>query len=100
MRIDVMELDLPGHLDLGRRTLLEALDERNDAAHGVDFGGLIPSGSGARGMDTERSDFDVYVVLTEEFVAGRSVEHSAEIDEIPISLGDLRAVPLYGTEAW
>ena len=60
--------------------------------------GLVLSGSAARGMATERSDVDVYVVRADS--AGRETSRSPELDEIPISLDELEEVPPYGASGW
>lgn len=95
-----MDLDLPEHLSDAQRHLLHDLAERNDATHGDDFLGLILSGSVARGMATERSDLDVYVVLTDEAANERSTTHSTEVDEVPVGIVDLETVWPFGTQDW
>ncbi len=60
--------------------------------------GLVLSGSAARGMATERSDVDVYVVRADS--AGLETSRSPAIDEIPISLDELEEVPPYGSSGW
>lgn len=61
-----VDLNLPGQLGAAQRRLIVELAERNDADHGDAFLGLVLSGSAGRGMATERSDLDVYVVLADE----------------------------------
>ena len=61
-----LHLKLPGQLTPEQRELVVGLAERNDADHGEGMLGLVLSGSAARGMATERSDLDIYVVLTDE----------------------------------
>lgn len=75
----------------------EALDElvaRDDPT----ILGLVLSGSAARGMATERSDVDVYVVRDDG--AERKISHSPAIDEIPCSIADLEHVDRHGTGGW
>ena len=60
--------------------------------------GLVLSGSAARGMATERSDVDVYVVRADS--AGLETSRSPAIDEIPVSLDELEEVPAYGSNGW
>src|SRR3954470_24584636 len=60
--------------------------------------GLVLSGSAARGMATDRSDVDVYVVRDDD--EHREKRASAAIDEIPISLAALEQVDRYGTGDW
>lgn len=62
--------------------------------------GLVLSGSAARGMATERSDVDVFVVLTQEAAAGRSTTHSPAVDEIPVTLAELESPGVLGTDDW
>lgn len=57
-----------------------------------DIVGLILSGSRARDMATEHSDFDVYVVVREYGGKWRSTTRTPELDTIVISLADLADV--------
>ena len=84
-----LTLELPDHLPRTDRDLITALAERNLAAHGDGFLGLVLSGSAGRGMATDRSDLDVFVVLSDEAAAGRTTAHSDEVDEIPWSRSEL-----------
>jgi hypothetical protein len=75
----------------------EALDElvaREDPT----IVGLVLSGSAARGLATERSDVDVYVVRDDD--VQRETSRSAVIDEIYVSVADLERVDRYGTGGW
>lgn len=56
------------------------------------------SGSAARGMETESSDVDVFVVRAES--SERETSRSSAIDGIPDSLVDLEDVSPYGTPGW
>lgn len=60
--------------------------------------GLVLSGSAARGIATELSDVDVYVVRDDDME--RETSHSAAIDEIYWSVADLEHVDRYGTGGW
>lgn len=51
-------------------------------------------------MATERSDLDLYVVLTDEALVGQETHHSTAIDEIPTSLTELEDASPYGSEGW
>ena len=93
-------LTLPPALSSDRRDLLVDLACRNDAEHGSDFLGLVLSGSVGRGIATDRSDVDVYVVLTDEGVRGRDTTRSTAVDEIPVALSELEAVPPFGSAGW
>jgi hypothetical protein len=76
------------------RTALDQLVARDDPT----ILGLVLSGSAARGLETERSDVDVYVVRGDS--AGLETSRSSGMDEIPISVGELEEVPPYGSEGW
>ena len=91
---------MPHHLRLRQQALIVELAERNHSDHGDGFLGLVLSGSAARGMATERSDLDVYVVLTAEAAGGRRTDRSPSVDEIPVSLSDLEQVPPFGSLGW
>ncbi|MGN6574723.1 MAG: nucleotidyltransferase domain-containing protein [Nocardioides sp.] len=60
--------------------------------------GLVLSGSAARGMATERSDVDVFVVRDDD--VERETSHSSAIDEIYCSVADLERVDRHGTGGW
>lgn len=91
---------MPDHLDPGQRELIAGLAGRNEADHGDGFLGLVLSGSAARGMATEHSDLDVYVVLDDDAARRRRTDRSVSVDEIPVSLTDLERVPPFGSVDW
>lgn len=95
-----LPLDFPTHLSANRRELLQTLAANNEARHGDGLLGMVLTGSAGRGIATERSDLDVYVVLTDEAMADRETTRSPAVDEIPIPLSELEEVPAYGTEGW
>jgi hypothetical protein len=95
-----MELAMPHHLDPGQRELIAGLAERNDSDHGGGFLGLVLSGSAARGMATERSDLDVYVVLDDGAARERRTDRTVSVDEIPVALSELERVPPFGSVDW
>jgi len=95
-----MDLQLPDHLTDAHRLLLNELADRNQDAHGEGLLALVLSGSAGRGLATHRSDLDVYVVLSEQAARERSATRSAAVDELPISLSDLEAVPPFGSGGW
>ena len=76
------------------RAALDELVARDDPT----ILGLVLSGSAARGMATERSDVDVFVVRDD--AVEREKSQTAAIDEIPISMADLERVDLHGTGDW
>ena len=81
-------------LNVDARAALDELVGRDDPT----IVGLVLSGSAARGMATERSDVDVYVVRDDD--EDREKRVTTAIDEIPISLADLEQVDRYGTVDW
>lgn len=97
---DPVDLVLPFQLTAKQRELVVELAERNDAEHGDGLLGLVLSGSAARGIATERSDLDVYVVLSDDAVRGRRTARSTPVDEIPVSLTELEAIPAFGSQGW
>lgn len=100
VRSDRVGLALPHGLSLGHRRTLLDVAARNEEEHGAGLLGLVLTGSAARGLATARSDVDLYVVLTDAAIGGRTTARSSEIDEIPVTLAELRAVPPFGTEGW
>jgi hypothetical protein len=60
--------------------------------------GLVLSGSAARGMATERSDVDVYVIRDDD--VERETSRSSAMDEIYWSVADLEQVDRHGTGGW
>ncbi len=95
-----MDLQLPSELLAGQQELIIELAERNDADHANGLLGLVLSGSAARGMATERSDLDVYVVLTDDAARARRTTWSTSVDEIPVSLSELEDVPPFASQGW
>ncbi|MEO6512392.1 MAG: nucleotidyltransferase domain-containing protein [Nocardioides sp.] len=86
----------PGSLAPEAQAALEEVLARDDPA----ILGVVLTGSAARGIPTEHSDVDVYVVLTDEARVGRTTSHGRYIDEIPQSLADLEDVPQWGGDEW
>lgn len=95
-----MDLQLPDHLTDDDRRLLIDLAERNHAAHGEGLLGLVLSGSAGRGTATDRSDLDVYVVLSDDAVQHRCATRSGTVDELPVALSELEQVPPFGSGGW
>lgn len=95
-----MELELPDQLTAEQQELVVSLAKRNEADHGAGLLGLVLSGSAARGMATERSDLDIYVVLTDEAARDRTTTRTDAVDEIPVALSELEDIPPFGTEGW
>ena len=95
-----LTLEFPSHLPSADRSRLTALAERNLADHGDGFVGLVLSGSAGRGIATDRSDLDVFVVLSDDAAPERTTAHSPDVDEIPWSRSELETVGAFGTEEW
>jgi len=95
-----VDLDLPDQLTVAQQKLVVEVAERNDTEHGEGLLGLVLSGSAARGMATDRSDLDVYVVLAEDVAGLRCATKSAAVDELPVSLSQLEEVPGFGSQGW
>lgn len=91
---------LPAHVSAHHAAVLQAVADRNDADHGDGFLGLVLSGSAGRGLATDHSDVDVFVVLTDAAAAGRRTTRSSEADEVPTTLAELEDVPDFGTDGW
>ena len=87
-------------LSVAHRRVLADVARRNEAAHGDDLLGLVLSGSAGRGLATERSDVDVYVVLSDDGMGGRRTVRSPAVDEIPVTLTELEAVPPFASDGW
>jgi hypothetical protein len=93
-------LEIPPGLSPARRHLLTDLARRNDADRGANFLGLVLSGSAGRGVATDGSDLDIYVVLSDSGMRGRDTRRSTTVDEIPVSISSLEQVPPFGTKGW
>lgn len=96
----MLNLQTPAWLPDSQRDLLHSLAERNLADHGEGLLGLVLTGSAGRGLATDRSDLDVFVVLTDEAADGRSTTHTPEVDEIPVWWSELETPGEFGTEDW
>lgn len=91
---------LRSHLSAGHRELLAALMERHQDAYGGDLLGVVLSGSAGRGLATERSDLDVYVVVADRTGQETTVSHSAAVDEVVMTISELERVPPFGSGGW
>lgn len=94
------QLVLPDDLSPDHARLLLELARRNVTNHGDDLLGLVLTGSAGRGMATERSDLDVYVVLTAAGMEDRHTSRSATVDEIPVALSQLEVPPSFASAGW
>ncbi|MEP7738823.1 nucleotidyltransferase domain-containing protein [Nocardioides sp. 31GB23] len=93
-------LRLPDHVSQEHRDVLHEVAGRNAEDHGDDLVAMVLSGSVGRGTATSRSDVDVYVVLTDQGMAGRRTRHADVLDEIPVPVSELDDLPVFGTEGW
>ncbi|GAA3150986.1 hypothetical protein JOF29_008384 [Kribbella aluminosa] len=93
-----MDLDLPESLSSGRRRLIAGATARMASEYDDDFLGLILSGSAGRGLDTDRSDLDLLVILTPQVADGPRAPrlHTAGLELIPLSLDHLETVADFG----
>jgi hypothetical protein len=93
------DLSFPSHLSPERRELLTSVAQRVDREHGDNLVGLVLTGSAGRGLATERSDVDLFVVLS-TVPDGYVTSKSPAIDEVPMALPELDEVPVFGTDYW
>ncbi|MGZ4472798.1 MAG: nucleotidyltransferase domain-containing protein [Nocardioidaceae bacterium] len=94
-----MEFSDPGSptaLPAAASAALREILDREDR----DTVGVVLSGSAARGMATQRSDVDVYVVREKGTTAGAEVLRSAAVDEVPVTLSELELPAAFGTDGW
>jgi hypothetical protein len=69
--------------------------------YGAELMGLVLSGSAGRGLATEQSDLDVYVVLTDTGMRGVcDTSRSTTVDEIPVTISELERRPPFGSRGW
>lgn len=76
-------------MDVREEPPVRALLARAESDPGIR--GLVLTGSAARGLRTEHSDVDVFVVLADD--TGQETTRTPEIDTIVTSLAELREVP-------
>ena len=98
--VGASDLVLPIGSSASAASMLLDVARRNEAAFGEEFLGLVLSGSAGRGLATDRSDLDVHVVLAESVRTMPEVARSPELDEIPVRLDRLEAVPPFGNPDW
>ena len=97
---DADVLRFPPGLSSARCGLVADLARRNEADHRENFLGLVLSGSAGRGMATDGSDLDVYVILADAGRDGSETSRSATVDETVVTISDLERVPQFGTHGW
>lgn len=93
-----MQLAFPESLSPARQQLIADASTRMTTEFDDDFLGLILSGSAGRGVDTDRSDLDLLVILTPQIVNGPRAPwlHTADLELIPLSLEHLETVADFG----
>jgi hypothetical protein len=91
---------MPSGLTTARRQGIEQILNRRRARHGDDLLGLVLSGSVGRGIATEHSDLDLYVVVADRPGDPEPVLRSPGIDEIPVAISDLDLPPAFGTSGY
>lgn len=95
------DVRVPAAVSRQHHDLLIDLARTREAEHGSDLLGLVLSGSVGRGLATDRSDLDVYVVLTDAGLRDHAVaQPAALVDEVPVGLADLESPPPFGTRGW
>lgn len=97
-RVDALQL--PPDLSGEHRSLLAGLARRIEVEHGKNLLGMVLSGSAGRGMATERSDLDIFVVLADSSGRPPETHRSATLDETFVTICDLERVPPFGTAQW
>ncbi len=100
MTPDAAAWTLPPGLSREHQRLLADVAQKNDAVHGADLLGLVLSGSAGRGMATERSDIDVYVVLADGAAVDGEGQSSTLVDELPVRISELERAPTFGSAGW
>lgn len=89
-----MQLALPASLSYERQGILTAVAERLRVDLGPNLLGLVLSGSAGRGLDTDRSDLDLLVIVTPEIVNAPTVPwlQTLELEQIPLTLDHLETI--------
>jgi len=99
MSDQAVPLRLPPGLSPEHARLLSDVAGRNSAEYGDELLGLVLSGSAGRGLATERSDVDVYVVVGRSHGDGFDAR-SSSIDESTMTIAQLERVPPFGSDGW
>lgn len=89
-----MQLALPASLSVPRQRILTAVAERLSVDFGPHLLGLVLSGSAGRGLETDRSDLDLLVILTPEIVNDPTVRwlQTPDLEQIPLTLDHLETI--------
>jgi len=89
----------PETLSADRRRLIETAAARLQSEYGEGFLGMVLSGSAGRGLETERSDLDVIVVVSPE-LAEKPLPRNTELELLPVSLEHLETLATFGDAQW
>lgn len=100
MTNQVLALRFPPDLSSERRDLLTGLALRKEADHGEGFLGLVLSGSAGRGIATDHSDLDVFVVVADVGTPVSDSSGDPMIDEALLTMAELERVPPFGSDGW
>ncbi|WP_405063423.1 nucleotidyltransferase domain-containing protein [Kribbella sp. NBC_01505] len=92
-------MKFPETLSAGRCALIEDAAKTLQREYGVGFLGMVLSGSAGRGVETERSDLDVIVVVTPELVE-RPLRRDTELELLPVTLKHLETLAVFGDDQW
>ncbi|TDD47591.1 nucleotidyltransferase domain-containing protein [Kribbella antibiotica] len=92
-------MKFPETLSAERRGLIERAAAALECSYGAGFLGMVLSGSAGRGVETERSDLDVIVVVTPELV-GTPLTRNTELELLPVTLKHLETLAVFGDDQW
>jgi len=92
-------MEFPETLSAERRALIEDAAAKLQTEYGEDFLGMVLSGSAGRGLETERSDLDVIVVVSPE-LADKPLPRNTELELLPVSLEHLETLATFGDAQW
>ncbi|GAB3940285.1 hypothetical protein GCM10029976_057710 [Kribbella albertanoniae] len=92
-------MEFPETLSAERRVLIENAATQLQSQYGDGLLGLVLSGSAGRGVETERSDLDVLVVVTPELV-DKPLTRNTELELLPVTLQHLETLATYGDAQW
>ncbi len=92
-------MEFPETLSTERRALIEDAAAKLQTEYGEGFLGMVLSGSAGRGLETERSDLDVFVVVSPE-LAGKPLPRNTELELLPVSLQHLETLATYWDAQW
>ncbi|MFC9687234.1 nucleotidyltransferase domain-containing protein [Kribbella sp. NPDC056951] len=92
-------MEFPETLSPERRELIETAAAQLQTQYGEGFLGMVLSGSAGRGLETERSDLDVLVVVSPELV-DKPLTRNTELELLPVTLQHLEKLSTFGDDQW